>query len=98
MQWSFGGLDLFVLVAVAIALENTVSAPLVVIAPKELGHFKFDGFLEHELSAQADAFGQWRLPSGRAKELFFEGLAGELAFHVCLSLSFLLAQLKSAPG
>src|SRR5262249_20241662 len=70
--------------AVAIALENTVSAPLVVIAPQELGDFEFDGFLEHELSAQADAFGQWRLPSGRAKELFFEGLAGELAFHVCL--------------
>jgi hypothetical protein len=33
-----------------------------------------------------------------AGELFFEGLAGEWAFHDCLSLSVLLAQLESAPG
>jgi len=96
MQRSFSRLDLFVLVAVAIALENSVSPPLLVIAPQELGDFEFDGFLKHELSAQADAFRQWRLPCGRAEELFFEGLAGELAFHVCLSLSVLPAQLESA--
>ena len=97
MQGSFGGLDLPVLVAIAIALENRVSAPLVVITAQELGDFEFDGFLKHELSAQADAFRQWRLPCGRAEELCFEGLAGQLAFHVGLSLSILPAQLESAP-
>jgi hypothetical protein len=61
--------------------ENPVPTALVVIAPQELGHFEFDGFLEHELSVQADAFRQWRLPGGGADELFFERLAGELPFH-----------------
>ena len=57
------------------------------VPAQELGHFEFDGFLEHELSAQTDGFGE-RCPSGvGAEELFFEGLAGELAFHGCLSLS-----------
>src|SRR5207244_3728689 len=69
-------LDLLVFVAVAISLKNSVPAALVVIAPQELGDSEFDGFLEHELSAQADAFRQWRSPCGRAEELFFEGLAG----------------------
>jgi hypothetical protein len=98
MQEPFGGLDPLFLVAVAIPLEDPVSAPLVVIAAQELGDFEFDGFLKHELSAQADAFRQGRLPSGRTEELFFEGLTGELAFHVCLSLSVLPAQLESAPS
>jgi hypothetical protein len=98
LQGSFGGLDLLVLVAVAIALEDRVRVPLVVIAAQELADFKFDGFLEHQLSAQADAFRQWRLPCGRAEELFFEGLAGKLAFHVCSSLSVLTAQVVSAPS
>ena len=98
-RWgAFGGLDLLDLVTVAIALENLVSAPLVVIAPQELGDFEFDGFLEHELSAQADAFRQCRSPCGRAEELFFEGLAGKLALPGCLSLSVLLAPLESAPS
>jgi hypothetical protein len=98
MQGSFDGLDLLVLAAVAIALENSVSAPLVVIAPQELGHFEFDGFLKHELGAQPDAFRQWRLPCGGAEKLFFKGLAEKLAFHVCLLLSVLPAQLESAPS
>ena len=98
MQGPFGGLDLLFLVAVAIPLEDPVSAPLVVVPPQKLGHFEFDGFLKHELSAQADAFRQWCLPCGRTEELFFEGLTGKLAFHVCLSLSVLPAHLESAPS
>ena len=31
-------------------------APLIAIAATEFGDFEFDGFLEHELSAQADGF------------------------------------------
>jgi len=38
------------------------------------------------------------LPCGRAEEPFFEGLAGELAFHVCHSFSVLPAQLESVPS
>jgi hypothetical protein len=64
-----------------IPVEDLLSTPLVVIAPQELGDFEFDGFLEHELGTQADAFRQGRLPCGRTEELFFEGLAGKLAFH-----------------
>ena len=99
MQGSFGSLDLLVLVTVAIALENPLPTALVVLAPQELGDFEFDCFLEHELGAQADAFGKRDLSGGPAEELFFEGLAGELAlaFHDCLSLSVLAAQLESAP-
>jgi|SRR5579864_8848275 len=95
---AFGGLDLFVLVTVAIALENPVPTALVVVAPQELGHFEFDGFLEHQLGTEADAFGKRSLSGGRAEELFFEGLTGKLAFHNCLSLSVLPAQLESAPS
>ena len=87
MQGSFSGLDLFFLVAVAVALKDLLPPPLIVVALQELGDFEFDGFLKHELSAQADGFRHWRLPCGRAKQLFFEGLAGELAFHVCHSLT-----------
>jgi hypothetical protein len=98
MQGSFGNLELLVLVTVAIALENPVPTALVVVAPQELGHFEFDGFLEHELGTQADGFGERSLSRGRAEELFFEGLAGELAFHDCLSLSVLAEQLEFAPS
>jgi hypothetical protein len=56
------------------------------VPAQEVGHFEFDGFLEHELRAQADRFGEG-CPSGvGAQELFFQGLAGELAFHECPSL------------
>ena len=96
MQGSFSGLDLFFLVAVAVALKDLLPPPLIVVALQELGDFEFDGFLKHELSAQADGFRQWRLPCGRAEELCFEGLAGKLAFHASLSLSVLLVQLHSA--
>jgi hypothetical protein len=50
-------------------------------------HVEFDGFLEHELSAQADGFGEGTLPGSRAEEVFFKGLAGESASHGCPSLS-----------
>ena len=43
--------------------------------------------LEHELSARTERFGEWRLASVRAGELFFEALTGELTFHGCPSLS-----------
>ena len=76
MQGSFGGLDLLVLVTVAIALESTVAATLVVIAPQELGHFELDRFLEHELSAHADRFRERGLARSEAQELFFNELAG----------------------
>lgn len=69
------------LVAVAIALENPFRAPLVMVAPQELSHFEFDGFLEHELGAQSDGFRERSLSGRRAEELLFEGLAGKLAFH-----------------
>jgi len=68
------------------------------VLAQKLGDFGFNGFLKHELSAKADGFRQWPLPCGRTEEMFFEGLAGELAFHVCLSLSVLPAQLESAPS
>jgi hypothetical protein len=57
------------------------------VAAQELRDFEFNGFLEHELSAQPDAFGQGSLSGSRAEEVLFEGLAGELAFHGCPSLS-----------
>jgi hypothetical protein len=81
MQGCFSGLDLFVLLAVAIALENSVPAALVMVAPQELGDFEFDGYLQHELGTQADGFGERSPSGGRAEELSFEGLAGKLAFH-----------------
>src|SRR5216117_2171491 len=96
MQGTLGGLDLLVLVAVAIAVKNPVPTALVMVAPQKVGEFEFDGFLQHELGGQADGFGERSLSGGRAGELFFEGSSGKLAFHVCLSLSVLPAQLDSA--
>jgi hypothetical protein len=62
---------------------------VVVIAAQELGDFEFDRFLKHELIAQGDGFRQWRLPCGRAEELFFEVLLGVdvswLSFAFCLT-------------
>jgi hypothetical protein len=81
MQAAFGGLDVFVLIAVAIPLKSPVPASLVVVAPEELGHFEFDGFLEHELSAQADRIGERGAAGGEAEKLFFKDLAGKLTFH-----------------
>lgn len=81
MQGSFSGLDLFVLVAVAVASQQTFTMPLVMVPAQELRDFEFHRFLEHELSTQAYGFGEGSLSGGRAEELFFEGLAGELAFH-----------------
>jgi hypothetical protein len=96
MKWAFRSLHLLVFVAVAVAPEQAVRAALVMVPAQELADFEFDGFLEHELSAQADRFRE-RCPSSVGpEELFFEGLAGELAFHICLLLSVLLAQLQSA--
>ena len=46
MQGAFAGLDLLVFVTVVIALQQTVSVPLVMVPAQELGHFEFDGFLE----------------------------------------------------
>ena len=77
---------------------KSVPAPLVVVPPQELGDFEFDGFLEHQLSTQPDGFGKRSLSGGRAEKLFSEDLAGKLAFHSCLSLSVLPAQLESAPS
>ena len=76
-------LDQLVLVAVAAAPQQAVSVPLAMVPTQELADFECDGFLEHELSAQADRFGEG-YPSGvGAQELFFEELAGELAFPGC---------------
>ena len=81
MQCAFGSLDLFIFVAVAIPLENPVSAPLVVAAAQELGDFELDGFLKHELGTQADRIGERSAAGGEAEELFFKELAGSLTFH-----------------
>jgi len=68
------------------------------VSAQELGDFQFHRLLEHEQSAQTDRFGE-RCPSGvGAQELFFEGLAGELAFDGCLSLSVWPGQVESAPN
>jgi hypothetical protein len=58
-----------------------------VLPAQELGHFEFDGLLEHELSAQTDDFGEGCSLDGRGEELLFDGLPGELPLHKCLSLS-----------
>ncbi len=97
MQGSFGSLDLLIFVAVAIPLENLLSAPLVVAAPQELGDFEFDGFLKHELSAELNGLREGSPASGQAEELFLDELTGELAFHGCLPLSVWPAQLECAP-
>ena len=68
-------------VPVVIASQQSVSVPLVLISAQELGHFEFTRFLKHELSPQTDGLRERRVSGGRAEELFFEGLAGELTFH-----------------
>jgi hypothetical protein len=68
------------------------------VAAQELRDFEFDGFLKHKPSAQADGFGQGSVAGGGAEKVFFEKLAGELAFHGCLSLSVKPGQLESAPS
>jgi hypothetical protein len=71
---------------------------LAMVAAQELDDFQFDGLLEHELSAQADGFGEGCPFGVGAQELFFEGLAGELAFHGCPSLCVRPGQRESAPS
>jgi len=88
MQRSFSGLDLFVLRAVAIVLKNFVSTPLVAIAPQELGDFEFDGFLKHELNAQADAFRQWRLPGGGLRNCSSSVWLGSWRFILSFAFCF----------
>ena len=87
MQWAFASRHPFVGVMVAAAPEQAVRAALVMVPAQELGDFEFNGLLEHELSAQANRFGEGSSSGLRAEELFLEGLAGELAFHGCPSLS-----------
>jgi hypothetical protein len=85
-------LDLLVLVAVAVTEERFVAAPAIVLAAQELGHFEFDGLLEHELSPEANGLGERCPASGQTEELLFEQSAGELAFHGCRLLSGLPGQ------
>jgi hypothetical protein len=87
MQRTFGGPDLFIFVAVAVTPQRFVSVSAIVLPAQELGHFEFDGFLEHELSTESNGLGERSTASRRAEELFLEELAGELAFHGCRLLS-----------
>ena len=81
MQWAFASRHPFVGVMVAAALEQAVRAALVMVPAQEIRDSEFDRFLEQELSTQPYGFGEGSLSGGRAEELFFEGLARELAFH-----------------
>ena len=71
-----GGLDTLVVVTIAVAPQQALSASLVMVAAQELDHFEFNRLLEQELSAQAADLRERCVSSGRTEEPFFQELAG----------------------